>query len=126
MKTIGKPVERFEDLRLLRGRGSYVDDQHAEGMLHAAILRSNVAHARIRSISADKARRMPGVHAIFTAEDVAKCAAVPRIPLRLPPLPEHVPYEQAVIAERDVQHDCLPVALGVATTLARADEAVDA
>ena len=82
MKTIGKPVERFEDLRLLRGRGSYVDDQHAEGMLHAAILRSVVAHGRIRAIDTGAARAMPGVHAVFTADDVAKGAPVPRIPLR--------------------------------------------
>src|SRR3989441_4409866 len=126
MKTIGKPVERFEDLRLLRGRGSYVDDQHAEGMLHAAILRSTVAHARIRSISADKARRMPGVHAIFTAEDVAKGAPVPTIPLRLAPLPELVPYEQPVIAQREVNYVGEPLALVVADTLAQAEDALDA
>ena len=56
MKTIGKPVERVEDLRLLRGRGCYVDDQHAEGMLHGAILRSTVAHGRIRSVDTNAAR----------------------------------------------------------------------
>ncbi|MFL5086847.1 MAG: hypothetical protein ACJ8FP_18675, partial [Xanthobacteraceae bacterium] len=69
---IGKSVERFEDLRLLRGKGSYVDDQHMDGMVHAAILRSNVGHGRIRSIDTAKARALPGVHAIFTAADIAK------------------------------------------------------
>ena len=39
MSEIGRPRERIEDLRLLRGRGQYVDDLHQEGMLHAAILR---------------------------------------------------------------------------------------
>src|SRR5436190_35932 len=126
MKTIAKPVERFEDLRLLRGRGSYVDDQHAEGMLHAAILRSTVAHGRIRSISADKARALPGVHAVFTAEDVAKGAPVPTIPLRLAPLPELVPYEQPVIAQREVNYVGEPLALVVADTLAQAEDALDA
>jgi carbon-monoxide dehydrogenase large subunit len=126
MKTIGKPVERFEDLRLLRGRGSYVDDQHVEGMLHAAILRSSVAHGRIRAISADEARRMPGVHAVFTAQDVAKGAPVPTIPLRLAPLPELVPYEQPVIAQREVNYVGEPLAVVVADTLAQAEDALDA
>ncbi|MEA3028211.1 MAG: aerobic carbon-monoxide dehydrogenase large subunit, partial [Alphaproteobacteria bacterium] len=49
---IGSPVERFEDLRFLRGRGEYVDDLTREGVLHAAILRSSFAHGRIRAIDA--------------------------------------------------------------------------
>ncbi|HEY3075980.1 MAG TPA: xanthine dehydrogenase family protein molybdopterin-binding subunit [Burkholderiales bacterium] len=126
MKTIGKPVERFEDLRLLRGRGSYVDDQHAEGMLHAAILRSTVAHGRIRAIVVEKARAMPGVHAVFTADDVAKGAPVPTIPLRLAPLPELVPFEQPVIAQREVNYVGEPLALVIADTLAQAEDALDA
>ena len=48
---IGSPVERIEDLRLLRGRGQYVDDLTREGLLHAVILRSAVAHGRIRAIA---------------------------------------------------------------------------
>src|SRR5437899_2387507 len=126
MKTIGKPVERFEDLRLLRGRGPFVDDQHAEGMVHAAILRSTVAHGRIRAIGVEKARALPGVHAVFTAGDVAKGAPVPTIPLRLAPLPELVPYEQPVIAQREVNYVGEPLALVVADTLAQAEDALDA
>src|SRR5438046_9394561 len=96
--TVGTPVERIEDLRLLRGRGQYVDDLHREGMLHAAILRSPVAHGRIRSIDASAARAMAGVHGVYSAEDVAKAfdGAVPTIPLRLAALPEMVPFEQPV------------------------------
>jgi aerobic carbon-monoxide dehydrogenase large subunit len=124
--VIGKPVERIEDLRLLRGRGSYVDDQHLAGMLHAAILRSSVAHGRIRRLAADKARAMPGVQAVLTAADVAKDGPVPTIPLRLAPLPELVPYEQPVIAEREVHYVGEPVAVVVADTLARAEDALDA
>src|SRR5438132_7984639 len=126
MKTIGKPVERFEDLRLLRGRGSFVDDQHAEGMLHAAILRSSVARGRIRAIAVEKARAMPGVHAVFTAQDVAKGGPVPTIPLRLAPLPELVPYEQPVIAQREVNYVGEPLTLVVADTPAQAEDALDA
>src|SRR5438067_1780726 len=123
---IGKPVERIEDLRLLRGRGSYVDDQHVDGMLHAAILRSSVAHGRIRRLATDKARRMPGVHAILTAADIAKGGPVPTIALRLAPLPELVPYEQPVIAAQDVNYVGEPVALVIAESLALAEDALEA
>ena len=54
---IGSAIERIEDLRFLRGRGQYVDDLAREGMLHAAILRSSVAHGRIRSIDVSAAPR---------------------------------------------------------------------
>ena len=54
---IGSPIERLEDLRFLRGRGEYVDDLTRPGMLHAAILRSSVAHGRVRSITAAAAHR---------------------------------------------------------------------
>ena len=49
---IGSPVERREDLRFVRGRGQYVDDLEPDGLLYAVILRSAVAHGRIRSIDA--------------------------------------------------------------------------
>jgi carbon-monoxide dehydrogenase large subunit len=123
---IGKPVERFEDLRLLRGRGSYVDDQHAEGMTHAAILRSPVAHARIRGLHIEKARDMPGVHAVLTAAEIAKGGKIPTIPLRLAPLPELVPFEQPVIASREVNYVGEPIAVVVADTLALAEDALEA
>jgi len=71
-RFVGTPVERIEDLRLLRGRGRFVDDLQREGMLHAAILRSSVAHGRIRSINnIDAAHAMPGVRGVFIAEDIA-------------------------------------------------------
>ncbi len=47
---IGSPIERVEDPRFLRGRGQYVADVNRKGQLHAVILRSSVAHGRIRRI----------------------------------------------------------------------------
>ena len=47
---IGSPLERIEDLRFLRGRGQYVDDLKRPGALHAAVVRSAVAHGRLRAI----------------------------------------------------------------------------
>src|ERR1700730_14000841 len=83
-RYIGSPVVRIEDLRFLRGRGEYVADLRREGVPHAAILRSPVAHGRIRGVDATAARVMAGVHAVITAAEIG---AVPTIPLRLLPLP---------------------------------------
>src|SRR6202158_881222 len=83
-RYIGSPVERIEDLRFLRGRGEFVGDLRREGMLHAAILRSPIAHGRIRGLDASAALAMPGVCAVITAEQIGP---VPTIPLRLLPLP---------------------------------------
>ena len=78
---IGSPVERLEDFRFLRGRGQFVDDLARDGLLHAVILRSPVAHGRIRSIDATAALARPAVHAVVTAADIG--SVVPTIPLRL-------------------------------------------
>ncbi|MEA2958089.1 MAG: aerobic carbon-monoxide dehydrogenase large subunit, partial [Alphaproteobacteria bacterium] len=64
---VGQPLERVEDARLLRGRGSFVADIVPDDLLHAAIVRSPVAHGRIRRIDPRAANRCPGVEAIFTA-----------------------------------------------------------
>jgi carbon-monoxide dehydrogenase large subunit len=126
-KVVGTPVERNEDLRLLRGKGQYVDDLHADGMLHAAILRSTVAHGRIRSIKLEAARSMPGVHAAYSAADVARESngAVPKIPLRLG-VPALLPFEQPVIAEGKVRYVGEPIAFVVAESRALAEDALEA
>jgi carbon-monoxide dehydrogenase large subunit len=124
---VGKPIERLEDLRLLRGRGQYVDDLHREGMLHAAILRSSIPHGRIRAVDTAAARAMPGVRAVFTAADIAKEGGpVPTIPLRLLSVPEVVPFEQPVIAQAKVRYVGEPVAVVVADSPALAEDAADA
>ena len=67
---IGAAVRRKEDRRFLTGRGSYVDDIHKPGELWAQIVRSPLAHARIRGIATDAARAAPGVVAVFTGADM--------------------------------------------------------
>jgi len=69
-KFIGKRVVRNEDPRLLTGQAQFVDDVEIPGLLHAAFLRSDYAHARLLSIDVSAARRRPGVVAVFTAEDM--------------------------------------------------------
>jgi carbon-monoxide dehydrogenase large subunit len=66
---IGQAVPRFEDPRLVRGGGRYVDDIVLPGMAFGYVLRSPHAHARIRAIDAEKARAAPGVLAVLTGAD---------------------------------------------------------
>ncbi len=63
-------MQRQEDPELLTGHGRFVGDLAAPGMLHAVFLRSPFPHARIRSIDVERARAMPGVHAVLTAADL--------------------------------------------------------
>ncbi|MEA3023602.1 MAG: aerobic carbon-monoxide dehydrogenase large subunit [Alphaproteobacteria bacterium] len=67
--AIGQSVPRFEDLRLVRGGGRYVDDIVLPGLAYGHVLRSPHAHARIRSIDVSKAKAAPGVLAVLTGAD---------------------------------------------------------
>src|SRR5438045_883609 len=67
--ALGQPVPRFEDPRLLRGGGRYVDDMVLPRMVFGHVLRSPHAHARIRSIDTRAAKQMPGVLAVLTGAD---------------------------------------------------------
>jgi carbon-monoxide dehydrogenase large subunit len=69
--ALGQPVPRFEDPRLLRGGGRYVDDMVLPRMVFGHVLRSPHAHARIRSIDVRAAQQMPGVLAVLTGADWA-------------------------------------------------------
>jgi aerobic carbon-monoxide dehydrogenase large subunit len=123
-RYIGSPIERREDLRFLRGRGEYVDDLERPGLLHAVILRSPLAHARIRAIDAAPALALPGVHAVLTAADFA--GPVPRVPIRLQPMASLEPFHQPVLAEKKVRYAGEPVAVVLADNIALGEDAVDA
>jgi carbon-monoxide dehydrogenase large subunit len=71
-KWIGKSIPRVEDPKFLLGAGGYVDDMKVRGMLHAAMVRSPHAHARIVSIDTEAARGLPGVHAVVTGAEAAE------------------------------------------------------
>lgn len=120
---VGSPVERLEDLRFLRGRGQFVDDVPASRVLHAVILRSQVAHGRIRGIDVHAARSLPGVAAVITAADLVN---VPLIPMRQESIPEFAPYQQPVIACGKVRYVGEPLAVVVAESAAIAEDALDA
>src|SRR5215475_8169851 len=80
MSYVGQSMKRFEDPRLVTGNGAFVGDLTLPDMLHAAVLRSQHAHARLRSINVAAARAVPGVVAILTGADIA--GVLPGIPTR--------------------------------------------
>ncbi len=71
-RTIGKPEPKVDAVKLAAGKPVFADDIEMRGMLHAAMLTSPHAHARILHIDASQARALPGVHAVLTYEDVPR------------------------------------------------------
>src|SRR3954469_9055958 len=69
-RTLGAPIKRNEDPRLLTGQAQFVDDVHLPGMGHVAFKRSDYAHARLTGVDVTAARAMPGVMAVYTAADL--------------------------------------------------------
>ena len=96
-QSIGQPLRRKEDLRLLTGGGRYSDDVNLPGQAYACVLRSPHAHARIRSIDTAAARAMPGVLAVLTGADV-KADGLKDIPHT--PIPMKPPAD-ILLANRD-------------------------
>lgn len=78
---ISQSLPRFEDPKLLKGRGDFIDDENAHGQLYGYMLRSPHAHAEVTNIDASAALDMPGVAAVYTAKDYvdAGWGAIPHI-----------------------------------------------
>jgi carbon-monoxide dehydrogenase large subunit len=119
-KLVGQRVKRREDPRLIQGRGTYVDDIALVGMQHLAFKRSDVAHAKIRSIDTSAAAAMEGVEAIYTGAQIAEFLAP--MPIGTPfPSPEH-----RAVAVDTVRFSGEPVAVVVARDRYIARDAADA
>jgi carbon-monoxide dehydrogenase large subunit len=69
---MGHSVKRKEDLRFVQGKGTYVEDVHLPGMVYGQMVRSPYAHARIKAIRTEEARKYPGVLAVITGQDLEK------------------------------------------------------
>ncbi|HET7718256.1 MAG TPA: xanthine dehydrogenase family protein molybdopterin-binding subunit, partial [Bauldia sp.] len=124
---MGAPVRRKEDRALVTGAGRFTDDYVPEGTLRAHVLRSSMAHARIRLGDLSAARAMPGVRLILTGEDVA---AIPGLPCKgkirqvdgtHPRMPKH-----PLLCHDVVRHVGDPIAFIVADTLEQAKTAAEA
>lgn len=88
---VGAKFNRKEDHRLTTGKGRYLPDLVMPGMLHMVFVRSEHAHAKIKSIDVSAAKAMPGVVAVYTGEDIKdKIASMPQ-PVVVPALPAKYP-----------------------------------
>src|SRR5579863_2842558 len=106
-RYIGQSLTRLEDRPLLTGRGRFAADISFPQQLHMRIVRSNFAHGRLRAINADAALALPGVHAVWTAADVAD---IPPIDFRLSRIEGLEPYRQRLFATSFVRYVGEPVA----------------
>jgi carbon-monoxide dehydrogenase large subunit len=123
-RYIGSPVKRVEDFRFVTGRGEYVDDVVRQGQLHAVIVRSPVAHGRIREIRTEAARAIPGVRVVITAADLG--SPVPTVAIRLQPMPSLVPFQQPVLAYGKVRYVGEPVAVVLGDSRGVAEDGANA
>ena len=120
---IGAPLRRREDVRFVTGQGQYLDDVRLPNMLHAAILRSPHAHARVRGVDATAALALDGVTAVFTHADMAHL--MKPIPMRVFPLPGLDNYLQTPLSADTVRHSGEAVAVVVAESRYLAEDAID-
>jgi carbon-monoxide dehydrogenase large subunit len=126
--SIGQPVTRLEDPRLLKGQGRYLDDINYDRQLYAVILRSPHAHAEIRSIDKSAAEAAPGVHAVFTGADY-RADGMGVVPCmgnytQRDGSPMYIP-DRPALAVGKVMHIGYPVAIAVAETEAQARDAIE-
>jgi len=121
--VIGRSLARKEDLPLLTGRSCFVDDFDRPGALHAAILRSPHASARIVSIDTSRALEDPSVVAVLTSADLPQ--PLPRIPMRMYPLPGMELLLQPPLADGWVRYSGEPVAVVLADSRYSAEDAFD-
>jgi aerobic carbon-monoxide dehydrogenase large subunit len=115
---IGESRLRKEDARFIQGKGNYVDDIKLPSMLHMDIVRAPVAHARIKKINKEAALKIPGVHAVLTADDLK--------PLKLHWMPTLAGDVAAVLADEKVHFQMQEVAVVIADDRYIAADGVEA
>lgn len=121
-KVVGRGVVRIEDAPLLRGEGRFAADVNFPRQLHMRVVRAELAHARLLRVDAAAARAMPGVVAVWTAEDVAE---IPPIPFRATKVRGLEPYCQPVLARDRLRYVGEPVAVVFADDAYRAEDAAE-
>jgi aerobic carbon-monoxide dehydrogenase large subunit len=121
-KFVGRSVPRLEDRPLLTGQGRFAGDISFPGQWHMRVVRSPVAHGRLKAIDAKAAFAVPGVHAVWTHADIAD---IPPIGFRLTGLVELEAYRQTVLAQRYVRYVGEPVAAVFAADPYLAEDAAE-
>jgi carbon-monoxide dehydrogenase large subunit len=118
IRGVGHAVRRKEDPRFLRGKGNYIDDLKLPGMLYMDIVRSPYAHAKITSIDASEALKMPGVVAVVTGKDLEAAG--------LAWMPTLMSDTQMVLPTDHVVYQAQEVAVVVATSRYAAADGITA
>jgi aerobic carbon-monoxide dehydrogenase large subunit len=125
---VGQPVRRFEDVRLVTGRGRFQDDTRLPQQVYAVFLRSPHAHARILSIDTQAAVAAPGVLAVYTGDDYnADGLSMPKAMMprkKADGSPMFAPQRPALVIDR-VRYVGDPVAMVIAETLMQAKDAAE-
>lgn len=122
-RAVGTRTKRVEDPNLVRGKGQYVDDIRIPGTLHAAFVRSPLAHARILSIDVTRAKAYAGVLAVLTAADMPSGIRDHRMPLRLFNPSQSKLLTQYCLARDEVCYVGEPVVVVIADSRHRAEDA---
>jgi aerobic carbon-monoxide dehydrogenase large subunit len=117
---LGTEVVRVEDPELLEGRGTFIGNQALPGLLHVGFVRSHHAHARITGVDTEEARRLPGVVAVFTHDDLG-LPAFHAFGIALNPA-----CARPALADGKVRFVGEPIVAVVAETAAQVEDAVDA
>jgi carbon-monoxide dehydrogenase large subunit len=125
-KHFGARVARLEDPALLTGRARFVDDIKLSGCLEACFVRSPHPHAKIRGIDASQARTLPGVVAVLTADDLPPRMANGQIPMLVPNPAIATPRTQLALARHEACYVGQTVAVVIADTRYRAEDAAAA
>lgn len=120
--VVGTSVPRIEDLRLVTGAGTFVDDVTRPGMAHACFVRSPLARAKIRSIDVSAALQLDGVVAVYTAAELNPVAHRISYALDMPGMP---PVPRPPLAEEEVRFVGDPVAIVIATDRYIAEDAAE-
>ena len=126
--TIGDAPKRREDARFITGRGAYLDDLAFDRMVHATVLRSPHAHARITGLDVSAARSASGVLAVLTGDDADADGLRPMFPVAQANTQTGEPFAfapQPLLARDTVRHVGEPVALIVAQTHAQSLDAAE-
>ena len=125
---IGQPVQRYEDPRLLRGDGNFIDDLALPGMAHLAYVRSPHGRARIVSVDAAQALAAPGVLGVYTVEDLERDGIGTMAPSLKRTRPDGKPMfwrAHPGLAKGIARHVGDPVAIVVAASQAQAKDAAE-
>ncbi|HLZ95768.1 MAG TPA: xanthine dehydrogenase family protein molybdopterin-binding subunit [Candidatus Dormibacteraeota bacterium] len=120
--SVGTSLPRLEDGPLLRGTARFIDDVKPEGCLHVALLRSPLAHARIRHVDTSAAQNMPSVSGVFTAAGLGGSCSALRVHLTTPGA---VVPEWPVLASGTVRFVGDVIAAVVAGSRYEAEDALD-